>query len=97
MAEVSLHPAAEADYEAALAWYLARSPKAAAGFEAAVEKAIEAVRDFPEAYPLRDDRHRHCPLRRYPYGLVYRVDGDRVRVVAVPHNRQMPRDWSDRD
>jgi plasmid stabilization system protein ParE len=96
MAEVSLHPAAEADYEAALAWYQARSPKAAAGFEAAVDNAIVAVRDFPEAYPLRDDRHRYCPLRRYPYGLVYRVDGDRVRVVAVPHNRQMPRDWSDR-
>ena len=32
MAEVSLHAAAVADYEAALAWYLARSARAATGF-----------------------------------------------------------------
>ena len=35
MADVSIHAAAEAEYEAALAWYLARSARAANRFEAA--------------------------------------------------------------
>lgn len=96
MAEVSLHVAAEAEYEAALAWYTARSTQAAAGFEAAFERAVAFVASFPEASPLCDDRHRYCALRRYPYGLVYRVDGDQVRVVAVPHNRQLPGYWAGR-
>jgi plasmid stabilization system protein ParE len=96
VAEVSLHPAAEAEYEAALAWYLARSVRAAARFEAAVEQAMTFLGAFPEASPLCDERHRYCALRRYPYGLVYRVDGDQVRVVAVPHARQLPRDWASR-
>jgi plasmid stabilization system protein ParE len=93
VAEVSLHAAAEAEYEAALDWYLARSPRAAAGFEAAVERALDFIGTFPEACPRCDDQHRYCPLRRYSYGLVYRVDGDRVLVVAVPHDRQLPGFW----
>lgn len=93
MAEVSLLAEAEADYEAALAWYLTRSARAADGFEAAVERARNFLAAFPEACPLCNDRHRFCALRRYPYGLIYRVDGDQVRVVAVAHDRQLPGYW----
>jgi plasmid stabilization system protein ParE len=96
MAEVSLHGAAVDDYEAALAWYQARSVRAAARFEAAVDRAIGFVSTFPEASPLCDDRHRYCALRRYPYGLVYRVDGDKVRVIAIPHRGQLPDVWAGR-
>jgi plasmid stabilization system protein ParE len=76
VADVSLHSAAEAEYETALAWYLAGSVRAAARFEAAVERAVDFLARFPEACPPCDDRHRYCALRRCPYGLVYRVDGD---------------------
>ncbi len=96
MADVSLHAAAEAEYEAALAWYLTRSARAAARFEAAVERALAFLAAFPEACPLCDDRHRYFAVRRYPYGLVFRVDGDQVRVVAVPHDRQLPGYWVNR-
>jgi plasmid stabilization system protein ParE len=96
VAEVSLHAAAEAEYEAALSWYVQRSPRAAARFEAEVEHAIGFIATFPEACPLCDDRHRYCALRRYPYGLVYRLDGNQVRVVAVPHSRQLPGFWAGR-
>ena len=96
MADVSIHAAAEAEYEAALAWYLARSARAADGFEAAVEQALASVAARPELYPLCDDRHRFCPLRRYPYSLIYRVDGNQIRVVAVAHSRRLPGYWSGR-
>jgi toxin ParE1/3/4 len=91
--EVSFHAAAEAEYEAALGWYLARSPRAASRFEAEVDRALDFIATFPEACPLCDDRHRYCALRRFSYGLVYRVDGTQVRVVAVPHDRQLPGFW----
>jgi plasmid stabilization system protein ParE len=95
--DVSLHPGAEAEYESALAWYLERSARAAAGFEAAVDRAIGFIATFPEASPLCDDRHRYHSLRRYPYGIVYRIDGNEVRVVAVTHDRQLPGYWIGRE
>ncbi len=96
MADISIHPDAEAEYEAALAWYMARGEQVAAGFETAFDQTLESVAANPELYPLRDDRHRFCLLRRYPYSVIYRVEGIRIQVVAIAHARRMPVYWSDR-
>jgi hypothetical protein len=39
---------------------------------------------------------RFLLLTRFPYGLVYGLDGDTVVVVAVEHLHRMPRYWADR-
>src|SRR4051812_15238094 len=80
MANVSFLPAAEADYQAALAWYQARSERAASGFEAAVDEAVQSLAANPEMWPLCDDRHRFYLLRRFPYRIVYRLIGDDILV-----------------
>jgi plasmid stabilization system protein ParE len=72
VAGVTIHPDAEAEYEQALGWYLDRSPKAAERFEAAPDRAIEAVRPNPMTFPRCDDTHRFVLLTHYPYSLVYR-------------------------
>jgi plasmid stabilization system protein ParE len=95
--EVTIHPDAEAEYEHALGWYLARSPQAAERFEAALDRAIEAIRANPTTFPLCDDIHRFVLLKRYPYSLVYRLDGDSARVIAVAHSKRRPGYWSDRE
>jgi plasmid stabilization system protein ParE len=96
MADVTFLPAAEADYQAAVAWYRARSPQAAAGFEAAVADGVQRIADNPELYGLVDDRHRRCLLRRYPYSLVYRVESAGVLVVAVAHSARSSSYWQSR-
>ena len=96
MGNVSIHADAEAEYEQALAWYYARSVKAAAGFEAAFERAVASIAANPLLGPGCDNRHRFCGLRRYPYHVIYRVDGDQIRVVAVAHSRRLPGYWAGR-
>jgi plasmid stabilization system protein ParE len=96
VAEVTLHAGAEADYEEALAWYLDRSPQAADRFEAAVGEAIDAIAAHPTLFPRCDARHRYILLRRYPFSLVYRDDGDAVRVIAIAHSKRRRGYWSDR-
>ncbi len=70
MFDLSVLADAEAEYEAVLAWYRRRSARAADGFEAAIERALESIAGNPEQYPLADDRHRFCVLRRYPYRVI---------------------------
>lgn len=96
MAEVFFHPAAEGDYAAALAWYQERSARAAAGFVAEMERAIEFIATFPDLSPSCDERHRYLLLRRYPYSVVYRVDGEYITVVAVAHSRRAVAYWKGR-
>jgi plasmid stabilization system protein ParE len=97
MADISFLPAAEEDYQEALAWYQARSAQAAAGFAAAMEVALQSIADSPESSPLVDDRHRFYVLRRYPYTVIYRIDSGNVLVVAVAHARRSPSFWQGRD
>jgi len=96
MANVSFLPAADQDYQEALAWYQARSAQAAAGFEAALEVALQRIADFPEASPLCDDRHRFHVLRRYPYSVIYRVESGNVLIVALAHAHRSPTYWQGR-
>lgn len=97
MAEVSLNPEAEAEYEVALGWYYARSPRAAGRFQDAFDKAIEAISAHPTRYPAIDAAHRLIRAGRYPYYLIYRVDGEAVRVLAVAHAKRRPQYWSGRN
>jgi plasmid stabilization system protein ParE len=96
VANVVFLPAARADYRQALAWYQERSPRAAAGFEAAVEVALQRIADAPELWALCDDRHRFYILRRYPYSIVYRIEGEDVLVVAVAHSSRDESYWHGR-
>ena len=42
----------------------------------------------------RNDRVRH--MDRFPCSVVYRVDGDLIRIMAVMHQRQRPGYWRNR-
>ena len=96
MDDVPFLPAADEDYQEAFNWYLKRSAKAALGFEAAVEQGLHEISKDPDRWPLLDDRHRFHLLKRYPYHLVYRIDGAQVLIVAVAHGRRHPGYWKGR-
>lgn len=96
MVKIVFLPGADADYRQASAWYQERSAQAAAGFEAAVEVALRAIGEAPERWPLSDDRHRFYSLRRYPYSIFYRVEAQRVLVVALAHTSRADSYWRGR-
>jgi plasmid stabilization system protein ParE len=97
VAEARFLPAAAADYDEAIDWYQARSARAAAGFEAAVEVALRSISEAPERWAACDPRHRYYSLRRYPFHIVYRIEAGDVLVVAVAHGRRSEGYWRDRD
>jgi plasmid stabilization system protein ParE len=88
-----LRPAAAADVEEAWRWYEARRAGLGDEFLEAVRAALESIRAHPESAPLvRRDIHRHL-LRRFPYGLFYRIIQGQVVVVACFHAKRSPRVW----
>jgi plasmid stabilization system protein ParE len=97
VADVRIGEEAEAEYKEALAWYQARSVRAADGFEAAFAKVLDRIRQSPEQFPTcAEAGYRFAMLDRYPYSLVYRVIGDVAQVIAVAHSRRRPGYWSRR-
>ena len=61
-----------------------------------VERAIGVLMELPSLGEKLDEIHRRIPLRRFPYALIFRRDGNDIRVVAVSHRRRRPRYWAPR-
>ena len=96
MPNVQFHPEAQEEYESALAWYQARSARAARRFEAEVDRILGLVEGNPDLFPKYDDVHRFAVLRRYPYSVVYQVQAGQVYVIAVAHAGRSAGYWQGR-
>lgn len=87
---------AAAELEDAVAYYNQQSE--GLGYQLAVEvqKTLIRIAEFPEAWPLLSERTRRCRLRRFPYGVIYRVIDGTLLVIAVMHMHRHPDTWRDR-
>jgi plasmid stabilization system protein ParE len=95
-ADLEIHPAALDEIRLAVGWYRERSQSAAAGFVAEIEDAIELIAERPMRWSSGKSGTRRFILRRFPFVVIYRVEGVRVQVVAIAHGRRRPGYWRDR-
>ena len=97
MKQVIVRPAAAADIQDGFQWYELQRPGLGEEFLAALRQTRDPVVEHPEAFPvlLRDTRRALIP-RRFPYGLLYRVYGETMVVVACMHAKRDPRRWQRR-
>lgn len=96
MGEVRFHPEAEEEYQVALAWYQARSPRSAERFEVETERVLGMIAANSSMFARYDDEHQFVMLRRFPFSVVYRVHPDHVEVVALAHLRRSAGYWRGR-
>jgi plasmid stabilization system protein ParE len=86
---------AEQDLAEAKAWY---EHHAGLGneFLLCVEEAQDRLRSLPEAYREVAPGVRRVIVRRFPYGLYYRVDPDQIAIIALYHCKRDPGGWRER-
>ena len=91
-----IRPEAEADVDKIRRWYEQQRDGLGADFLLCFEEALEKIRRHPELYPLVHRQVRRGFVRRFPYGVFYVVDDDRIAVVGVFHASRDPRRWQSR-
>lgn len=62
----------------------------------ALDRAIERIGENPERWPVYLHGTRRVLLRHFPFGIIYRVDSERILVVAIAHQRRRPGYWQQR-
>ena len=90
MKDVVLRPAAAADVEEAYRWYEERRAGLGEEFLASFETTLNSCLANPNLYPVLHRDTRRALLKRFPYGLYYRVQGERLIVVACFHAKRDP-------
>jgi plasmid stabilization system protein ParE len=85
--------AASADVEEAYAWYEEQREGLGDEFRAAIDVAVDLISNNPKLWAVVHRDMRRILLRRFPYGLFYRIVGDELVVVACAHVRRHPKVW----
>ncbi len=61
-----------------------------------IERATDRMAVYPEAGVRIRGETRRRMLRRFPFGLLYRIEEEQIVVTAVMHLHRKPGYWEDR-
>lgn len=87
------HPDARDEFVAAVEWYEARNRGQGLDFARQVERAISLAAGFTHAWPRVSGSLRRVLVHRYPYAVIYGLEGQVPIIFAVMHSRRRPGYW----
>ena len=87
---------ADADLADALQWYKNKKAELAIVFARSVDAAIDEIARNPLHYPVVYRKRRRAGIRRFPYGIFFEVEEERIVVFACFHGKRNPKHWRSR-
>jgi toxin ParE1/3/4 len=84
---------ARTEFDDVLAYYNERDQAVAAGFVSDYQKLETQLLQFPDAGARVARGSRRLIFSKFPYQLVYRVEGDEIVIYAVAHQKRRPGYW----
>jgi plasmid stabilization system protein ParE len=91
-----VRPEAEQDLEDAAAWYAEQRPGLGQEFLDEALRSFRRIAEQPKLYPIVHRDTRRALIRRFPFGVFYRIEPDFITVVAVMHGSRDPQRWKQR-
>jgi plasmid stabilization system protein ParE len=90
-------PAAQQELIDAVGWYLGEGGTVTAErFESPVYRSVRLLARMPRLGPSVYRRFRLWSVKDFPYTLVYRIEADRISVIALAHQSRAPGHWRKR-
>lgn len=96
MKHLRFDPRARRDIDEAIGYYAEAYSPACVGLLDAIEHVLHLLCHHPDAGTIVRRGARKWPLSKYPYLIVYRVQGDDLVVLAVAHMKRRSGFWLER-
>jgi toxin ParE1/3/4 len=93
---VEFHPDAQNEFISAAQFYERQTEGLGLDFIATVQRTYARLSQFPTSGATFGRRLRRLLVPKFPYGLVYRVEPERIYIIAVMHLHRRPRYWRSR-
>lgn len=87
---------AQRDVVEARDWYDRQQSGLGERFSESVESAIQQLLGDPTSWPVIEGDVHRCPVRSFPFDVLFFVEGNDVLIVAVMDQRRRPGYWKDR-
>jgi toxin ParE1/3/4 len=93
---LSVGPQAEKEAQESARWYNNESLGLGEAFLEIVEQALDAISENPYQFPRVHRDVRRALLKRFPFGIFFRIRPDRIKVLAIVHLSRDPARWQRR-
>jgi plasmid stabilization system protein ParE len=94
--KIEFHPEALVEYDEATQYYAQQQPDLDLRFILHVEEALGSIGQNPTRWGFFDENVRRCLMRVFPYRILYRIERERIYIIAVAHTSRDPEYWKHR-
>jgi mRNA-degrading endonuclease RelE of RelBE toxin-antitoxin system len=88
--EVIFKEEADIDVFDARQWYESRRMGLGDELLNEIDEYVKVLEQEPQIYQIRKHNWRYCPLKRFPYVIVFEIEEQKVVVFAVFNTYQHP-------
>jgi hypothetical protein len=96
MTQVVFLPEAEMEMLESAKFYESQATSLGVEYISGVEYAVTAIAESPTTWPIIEGELRRRLVRRFPFGILYRIEPTEIVIVAVSHLRRKPGYWKKR-
>ena len=93
MFQLEIHRLADREINEAASYYEEQAIGRGLAFLDEVERCLTSLLEYPMGGPEIRSGVRRRLLRRFPYGILYSVKAESIRVLAVMHLKREPTYW----
>ena len=97
MERPEFHRLAEYELNEAAQYYELEEPGLGSAFLEEVDRCLRSIAEQPEAGQILQGSVRRRLLRRFPYGLLYKINPSGIRILAVMNLKRRPNYWVGRE
>ena len=90
MIPVDFLPEADQEMIAAARYYQFLSSGLGDDYLAEVEHSVQSIASSPQTWPVLEGNLRRRLIKRFPFGILYRIEPDKILKIAVAHLRKKP-------
>ncbi len=96
MIPVIFDPDARAEFLSSVRYYEDSRPGLGRRFQSAIKAACRQISETPLRYRIFHSPFRRYLLQKFPFAVIYSIEPDHIRVIAVAHTKRKPGYWLSR-
>jgi plasmid stabilization system protein ParE len=92
----TFHPLAKIELNDAAVYYDDQQKGLGLDFIEEIYATIKRILQFPKAWSKLSKNTFRCLVNRYPYGIIYQIKKNEIRIIAIMHLNRKPGYWQRR-
>ena len=96
MKPVVFLPEAEQEMIEAAKYYQLQASGLGVDYLSEVERAVQSIAESPRTWPVIEGGLRRRLIRRFPFGILYRIAPTEIVIIAIAHLKRRPGYWKKR-